>query len=167
MVITRDCGSRNPGSIPGGHPKNTFKLFFMKKIIFCAALMAAMFLFASGCGTASPVKPADNAAPAEQKDAYVGTWLRQAIYTNGQLVSKTPSTLVITPTGTFFSINDYGFAEGTITVSGDTMNTVVKSGLTPGQTVSHQFLISDDGQTMTFIIHSQGVEMKEVYKRKE
>ena len=138
----------------------------MRNKTYFTALLAVVFLFFSGCGPAAPAQPSDSSA-VKQEAPYVGTWLRQAIYTNGQLVSQVPSTLVITPTGTFFSINDYGFDEGTITVTGDEMSTVVKSGLTPGQRVSHKFQISEDGQTMTFIIQASGVEMREVYKRKE
>jgi ABC-type oligopeptide transport system substrate-binding subunit len=138
----------------------------MRKKTYFTALLAVVFLLFSGCGPAAPAQPSDSSG-AKQEAPYVGTWLRQAIYTNGQLVSQVPSTLVITPTGTFFSINDYGFDEGTVTVTGDVMNTAVKSGLTPGQKVSHQFKISEDGQTMTFIIQASGVEMKEVYKRKQ
>lgn len=138
----------------------------MRKKTYFTALLAVFFVFFSGCGPAAPAQPSGSSG-VQQEAPYVGTWIRQAIYTNGQLVSQVPSTLVITPTGTFFSINDYGFDEGTITITGDVMNTVVKSGLTPGQKVSHQFIISEDGQTMTFIIQASGVEMREVYKRKQ
>jgi len=131
----------------------------MKRIV----LPLLIILLLGGCAVS---RPSANTNSDKAADTYVGTWLRQAIYTNGVQVASEPSTLILTEKGTFFSINDYAYDEGTIEIAGDNITTTVTAGMTPGQVVSHQWQVSADGKTLTFIINDQsGVEMREVYAR--
>jgi len=130
---------------------------------FLSLVLLTFFLF--GCAVNQPAAQV-NANANKTDDTYVGTWLRQAIYTNGVQVPSEPSTLILTEKGTFFSINDYAYDEGTIKIDGDNITTTVTAGMTPGQVVKHKWQVSSDGKTLTFIINDpSGIEMREVYQK--
>ena len=120
-------------------------------------LLAIVFV---GCGSSQAQM---------KKAAYLGAWIRQATYTNGQLMHEEPATMELEEKS-FRSSNKYCKVSGGLSVEGNTIIMVTQSTDCPGHTIGTKttstFTISDDGNTLTTINTEYGAEVKEIYKRK-
>ena len=102
-----------------------------------------------------------------EEGSYVGTWMRQGTYTNGQLVSSEGATMELT-SNTFNSYNSYCANSGSIHVQGSTIVMTVQQSdcpsiITVGSIVTSTFLVSGDQLTLTNTEY--GAEVKEIYNR--
>ena len=128
-----------------------------KKIIGVLTIcVIALLAFSCGCG-----------AP-KAGSSYIGTWLRQATYTNGQLVGRNPATLVLNKSSFDSTAGGY-FVKGDIKASGSTIKMITRSTNCPGHSrgtvTTHAYALSDNGKTLTLVNTQYGAEVKEVYKR--
>jgi len=128
--------------------------------------MTAFVLLGAGCvETTTPAAPGpeEAAGPA----SYVGTWVRQATYTDGQLMHTTPARLELSA-DTYISSASC-VASGTVAVQDNAITMTLDStdcptGVIPD--VYHStFEISEDGNSMTLINTEFGAEVREDYIR--
>ena len=95
---------------------------------------------------------------------YVGTWHRQAIYTNNVLVGEDPAVLVMTK-DSFTSTNAPYTTAGTLKADGNTIQMIMTRSNCPGvsvpYTVTYTYALSENGNVMTIITGP----VKEIYRR--
>jgi len=99
------------------------------------------------------------------KEDYEGTWKRQGIYADGNLVSSAPATMILTK-NTFSSFNDQCSNSGDLKVDGLFFVTTVKQSNCPsiikvGTTVTSTYVVS--GSNLNIINNEYGANVKEVY----
>jgi len=99
---------------------------------------------------------------------YIGTWQREATYTDGQLMHNEPATMKLDSLS-FESFTETYSVSGNIEVNGNSMKMVAKVTNIPGYSVgtstNHTYAISADGNTMTLTNTEYGAEVKEIYER--
>lgn len=155
----------------------------MRKVQCCACVAAAVVAVA--CGGAAPADQAEAPPVADQEQAVsseetvaedavaaseaIGTWIRQATYTNGELVGETPAMLVITDT-TFSAESEACANSGALDLEADTMVMTVQQSSCPsivnvGSVVTYGFTI--EGDRMTVVNTEFGAEVSEVYLRRD
>ncbi len=142
-------------------------------------LIISLFVLLAGCGNSSSAvaKQHDlnlSASPASEQHtnsggtpAFVGTWIRQGTYTNGELMGNKPATLILTK-NSFDSRSSACSNSGDLSFNGDYQTWTVKKSDCPstinvGSVVRERVVV--DGDTLTLINDEWGAEVKEVYKR--
>ena len=99
---------------------------------------------------------------------YLGTWIRQNTYVNELPQNSGPATLVLEEIA-FHSSTDVCTVTGDLLVEGDqmTMNILTNDCPDPAnlQSITHTYTITEDGNTMTFVVIYSGSEVKEIYSR--
>ena len=143
-------------------------MYTRNKLLLISLLVFTAFFF-GGCSLfpQTSKNPEGNVNKTANTNDYVGTWLRQSIFTGAETLPGGSATLVFTDKNTFLSMSDAGVSEGTIKIDKDKLTMTITGGLGAGTTVDQQYQITDKGQTLTITYKNSGLTMKEVYKRKE
>ena len=132
----------------------------MKKIL---GIFLVIILTACGCANDKKMKVSTKA---EVKSDWMGTWIRQATYVDGAVVSTTPATLVLKKASyTSTSKDCANSGDLRVTPADKTMTMNMTKNSCPGLQVpfliSNLYTITDNGKTMTIEV----ANMKEIYKK--
>ncbi|MBT4512567.1 MAG: hypothetical protein HOC20_10215 [Chloroflexi bacterium] len=103
-----------------------------------------------------------------QDNSYQGSWVRQGLYTDGELIDTIPVKLLFTRTA--FNAAGMCSIAGKMDADGNTVHMIVQSstcqGFSPGMEYNSTYELSGNGDVMTTWTDRQGAEIKEVYHRK-
>ena len=136
------------------------------------SLLIIPLLFLSGCGVVATQEEGIQEEVVVESDApaYVGTWLRQGTYVDGENIHSVPSTLEMQEE-TYHSETEVCWVSGEVIADGDEITMSITDGdcpVVPGyEVITHTQSFSDDLSEMTIVVVMQGVEIREEYKRSE
>lgn len=125
------------------------------------SILILLSLILVGCG-------GDSDNETKNDIPYQGSWVRQALYTDGSLTDQTPVKLLFTRS----TFNSAGMCSvtGKMDVEGNTIQMTVQTstcqGFSPGMEYTSTLEFSDDGDVMTILTNDQGTETKEIYNRR-
>ena len=137
------------------------KFRFSSIIVVIGLIAAVSFIACASNGD-------NDDSPTTVDNSYQGSWVRQGLYTDGELTDTIPVKLLFTRT----TFNSAGMCSvtGKMDVDGNSMHMTVQSsscqGFSPGMKYTLTYELSENGDMMTTWTDRHGSEIKEVYHRK-
>lgn len=137
----------------------------MKKLF----ILLLIGLFLSGCGSSSSISslPEDDMTDGETSE-WLGTWIRQATYTGGELVTTEPATLTLNPE-TYSSSTAACATSGLLIPDGEAITLTMTESNCPGNislpfSVTYTYTIeeNEEGEEIMTIVTGP---VTEIYKR--